>query len=51
MQGAALLEKLLENDNIEVRSKSFEVDEGITGLGPEPFVSFYNYHAQELLKL
>ena len=37
-QGAHTLEDHLEKDGIEVELKSFETDEGIQGLGQNPFV-------------
>lgn len=38
-QGALQLIELLEGDGIEVKAISFEIEEGIEGLGPDPFVS------------
>jgi len=34
-----LLTTLLKDDGIEVQTKSFELNNGIDELGPEPFVS------------
>lgn len=38
LQGVHTLEDLLKNDGIEVELQSFETDEGIQGLGENPFV-------------